>query len=513
MSFRNFISDKLFMPLLLRFTQSPPWPWYEELLRLDRADLGEIQKIQWDKFQSFVDYSQRTVPYYSETFGRAGVCADDLSTWDDLLALPTIDKHQIAANFPDRITSAKSDRDTWQYYATSGTTDRLMVVKDSETTSRNIALALYELQMQGTYTPGSLQVNIPPDACSLACAAATKRPQGTIDRTKQAIVSLTKNGLSGIPRSLGGRILRSVTNPSKEMPSFGTQGTRVDSDLLQWYIDSIQQWRPALLSGLPEYLQMLARHIERSQQPPPPIAGLLPQGSLTTATVKNELTRAFGVPVHEVYGGHEFGCIASTCELSDKLHVLMSECLVETVRNGKHAAPGELGEIVITSFINRTMPLIRYRPGDVGRLHEDYCSCGRRTQMLTLEGRLQDTIVTSRGIRTSEQIMNHILGWPNIEFAQLVQRSEARCDLLVVEKERGRTRLSDLGDSVSDFLGGDLQIRPRLVSTIKPEASGKFRFVKSLSYERFHESKPIPFPAETRGGFTDRTLQSQTEGG
>jgi phenylacetate-CoA ligase len=260
--------------------------------------------------------------------------------------------------------------------------------------------------------------------------------------------------------------------------------------MLNWYLKRIRRWRPLVLSGLPTYLQLLARHIERSGEEPPSIGSLLPEGALSTPALKNELTRGFGAPVHEVYGGHEFGGVSSTCERGDKMHIAMWACLVETVRGGRHVAPGELGEIVVTAFANRTMPLIRYRPGDVGRLYEHSCPCGRQTQLLTLQGRLQDMIVTSRGPRTAQEIIDFLAAWPNVEFAQLVQRTECRCDLLLVEEHPGRTNLHDVADAVADFLGEEMQVRPRLVSTIKPEASGKFRFVKSTSYERFHEARP-----------------------
>lgn len=509
MSLRSLISENLMMPVLLRLSECPPWPWYKELLRLDRADRDEIRKYQWEKFRSLLEYAQQHVPYYGESFGQVGVGADKLTTWEDLLAIPTISKRQIAANFPDRITSRKSNRDTWQYFATSGTTDRLMVIKDSEATSRNIALTWYGELMQGTYAPGSLRVNIPPDACSLACAAAIRRPQGLIAGAKQAIDDLAARKAKGIPRWLMGRALRQIATPVYEMPSFGPEGTRVGTEVLDWYIERIRRWRLAVLSGLPTYLQLLARHIDRSEESPLSVGHLLPQGALSTPSLKNELRRVFGVPVHEVYGGHEFGCVASTCEQQDRLHIMMSECLVETVQNGKHTSPGELGEIVVTTFINRAMPLIRYRPGDVGRLYEDTCSCGRKTQLLVLEGRMEDTLITSKGIRTEKEIIDFLMRWPNVEFAQLVQRSETRCDLLVVEKESGRTNLGDLSDATREFLGEEIEVRPRLVSTIKPEVSGKFRFVKSTSFEHFHEGTPMQALYGSKGALqTDQTISA-----
>ncbi len=476
------------MPGLLRFSKCPPWPWYEELLKFDGAKRCDLMQLQLDRFRSIVDYALQNVPYYEESFAAAGLKAGDIGKLDDLLKLPTISKRQIAANFPDRITSRGSDRGTWQYFATSGTTDRLMVVKDAEASSRNIALSLYEEKIQGVYSPGLLHINIPPDACSVACATAVRSSQRNVDRAREAIRRWIGQKPGDFPRLIAGRLIRGIASPTHEMHSFGPEGTRISPEMLELYAEEIRRKKPAVLSGLPTYLVLLARHIKRSGKLPPAIENLLPQGALSTECLKIEIGQVFGVPVHEVYGGHEFGCIASTCEYRDRLHIMMPECLVEIVRNGKHVPAGELGEIVITSFANRVMPLIRYRPGDVGRLYEEYCQCGRQTQLLRLEGRMEDTLVTSRGIRTERQITEFLMSWPNSEFSQLVQRNNKQCDLLVVEKEKGQTNLKDFADAVQELLGNEMHIRPRLVSTIKPEISGKFRFVKSASFADFHDS-------------------------
>ncbi len=492
MSIRAVVSDKLLMPSLLRFSKCPPWPFYRELRRHDRTNRAELSKIQFNRLKSTLQHAQLNVPYYEEAFAKAGVRAKDIEKWNDLLAIPTISKKQISANFPDRITARGSNRDSWQYFATSGTTDRLMVIKDAEALSRNLALSLYEEQIQNTYSPGSLHLNIPPDACSLACAAAVRRSKSRVDRAKEAVRKWTEKKATGVPRSIAGQVIRKIASPTHEMASFGPDGTRMDPELLEYYVEEIRQRKPAVLSGLPTYLLLLARHIRQSKKAPPQIGSLLPQGALSAPALKTELANAFGAPVHEVYGGHEFGCIASTCEHGEKLHVLMSECLVEIVRNGEHVSAGELGEIVVTSFANRVMPLIRYKPGDVGRLYDTYCRCGRQTQLLVVEGRMEDTLVTSKGIRTEKEITDFLMPWPNLEFFQLVQRSETRCDLLVVEKEQNKTDLQLLANAVKGLLGDEINIRPRLVSTIKPEVSGKFRFVKSTSFQAFHESALAP---------------------
>jgi phenylacetate-CoA ligase len=483
----NLLASKIAIPLLMRLSKGESHILFEELIKFDSADREKLLMHQWDQFRSFMEYVEEQVPYYAESFDQSGIHAKDLKNRDDLLKIPIITKRQISANFPDRITSKQSNRDTWEYDATSGTTDRLMVIKDTKDSGRGEAVHHYQRLMRGNFLPGGLFVNIPPDACSAACAASVKRNLGFKGRVRQTIDSFTAHGFGGVPRSVGGRILRKIAFPSNEMHSFGKAGTRVSPETLQSYINELKSMKPAVLSGLPEFLLLLTRHIERAGETPPKVGYILPEASLSTPSLKNELRRVFQVPVHEVYGGHEFGTIASTCEQSDKLHIVMPVCLLETIRGGRNVPFGELGEIVVTIFTRKAMPLIRYCPGDVGRIYDDYCACGRQSLQLEIEGRFQDTIVTSKGIFTTQQIMDFFASFTNVDFFQIVQRDETRFDLLVVEKEDGKTNLNDLSDAVEEYLGSENKVRPRLVSTITPEESGKFRFVKSTSFQRFHE--------------------------
>ena len=223
MTIRNFISKEVVDPLLLQYSKCASWPWYSELLRLDQANREELVENQWHSFQNMFEYARKYVPYYSDSFSEAGIRLEDLTGRDSLTAIPTIGKQQISANFPDRITSRKSKRETWQYVATSGTTDRLMVVTDIETGSRNEALSMYGQKIRSTYRPGSLQISIPPDACSLVCAVNTRRSMGFKDRIREKFSHYTQNGIKGAPRSVAGFILRKIAQPVMEMPSRWSQ--------------------------------------------------------------------------------------------------------------------------------------------------------------------------------------------------------------------------------------------------------------------------------------------------
>src|SRR5262249_6144830 len=96
------------------------------------------------------------------------------------------------------------------------------------------------------------------------------------------------------------------------------------------------------------------------------------------------------------YSSEELGRIASQCPLGRyHLHedIVKVEILDESGR-----PTDEVGEVVGTELHNRTMPFVRYRQGDLARISDEPCPCGRQTRLLVdLVGRRNDGFVLADG--------------------------------------------------------------------------------------------------------------------
>jgi phenylacetate-coenzyme A ligase PaaK-like adenylate-forming protein len=66
------------------------------------------------------------------------------------------------------------------------------------------------------------------------------------------------------------------------------------------------------------------------------------------------------------------------CSAGLGYHLRHADLLFEVVdpQSGRQAAPGQYGEVVITTLSREAMPLIRYRTGDMARMLEGICPCG-----------------------------------------------------------------------------------------------------------------------------------------
>jgi phenylacetate-CoA ligase len=100
------------------------------------------------------------------------------------------------------------------------------------------------------------------------------------------------------------------------------------------------------------------------------------------------------VAVVDVYGLSETGVIAIGCREGRGLHVAEDAWWLERIAIDGEGPAGaeERGEIVVTRLGRSSLPLVRYRTGDVARLDPEPCPCGRTAPRLVGIQRLLDRL-------------------------------------------------------------------------------------------------------------------------
>jgi phenylacetate-CoA ligase len=81
-------------------------------------------------------------------------------------------------------------------------------------------------------------------------------------------------------------------------------------------------------------------------------------------------------------------------------HLNEDHFLAEVVdpATGARLAPGEEGELVLTTLTKEALPLVRYRTGDIATIHLEPCVCGRTlARMGPVRGRCDDMLIV-RGV-------------------------------------------------------------------------------------------------------------------
>jgi phenylacetate-CoA ligase len=248
---------------------------------------------------------------------------------------------------------------------------------------------------------------------------------------------------------------------------------------LEQMIKTVEAARPVLLDGYAEALDFIAHYLKRR----PGGMSVKPKAIMTSAQTLPEASRriieeTFGCKVFDKYGSREFSGIAYECEAHGGHHVVGEGYIVEILKGGQPAAPGEAGEVVITDLNNYCLPFIRYRIGDLAVAVDQSkpCACGRGLPLIgAIEGRVQSIIIGTDGRYV-----------PGTFFAHLLKDYDHAVRLFQVEQERpghiffrvvkgGRYSDETLQEILAVFREylGDIQIEVSFVDNVELIRTGK----------------------------------------
>ncbi|MBT9566861.1 MAG: phenylacetate--CoA ligase family protein [Thiobacillus sp.] len=247
------------------------------------------------------------------------------------------------------------------------------------------------------------------------------------------------------------------------------------------YLVAIQAWNPKAIYGYASSLALLAAHAEANGiRPRLPALRVVNATGEPLFTYQRELIeRVFRTPVAVEYGARDAGLMA--LQAPDGSLLQMDEThLIEVLDAAGN--PVDEGEAVITSLVSEAQPFIRYRTGDVVRRAGRSDPGGRGLTVLeAVVGRQTDFIVAADGRIMHALALIYILrAIPGVSQFKLIQHELNRMEAQVVPNERwSGTARNELIAGLRARLGETLEVDLKLLESIAPEASGKYRYVVS----------------------------------
>ncbi len=425
-------------------------PKYEIMHRSD------IEALQLKRLKNVVKNVYDNVPFYRQAFGD--VRPDDISSLEDISKLPTTKKTDLRDNYPFGLFATPM-QDVVRLHASSGTSGKSTVVgytaRDIETWSDLMAR---------NFT----MVGLGPD-----------------DMFQNAVYYGLFTGGLGI--HFGIERIGATAVPS------GTGNTRHQLEMMIDFSVTALHCTPSYAL----YLAETAREHDMVDRLSLRIGcfGAEPW----SANTRRELEDALGIDAYDSYGLSEmFGPgVAFECQEKDGLHIWDDHFLVEVLdKDGESVAPGERGELVLTSLTKEAMPLIRYRTGDITIIREDECQCGRTHTILEkVVGRADDMLIV-RGINVFPSQIEHVLmdiSEVGDQFQVVIDRKRHKLDEMHIKVEltdrafTGELKdLENLRCSVEDKLKTVLNLRT-LVELVErgtiPRTAGKAQRIVDLRKE------------------------------
>jgi phenylacetate-CoA ligase len=242
------------------------------------------------------------------------------------------------------------------------------------------------------------------------------------------------------------------------------------------YVEALAGFDPVVIQAYPSSIGFLAgwmlasgvRHGGRA------LRGIVTSSETLSQHARREIELAFGCRVFDWYGQGERVAAIGTCE-QGRHHLLTDYSYVELL-----PAEDGLCELVGTGFHNYSMPLVRYRCGDLVRPAPagGRCACGRAFPLIDeVIGRRDDAVRLPDG-RSIGRLDHLFKGVEGILEAQIRQdRIDALRILIVPAAGFGEKTRQTLEENFRLRLGPGIALETRVVDAIPRTANGKFKGV------------------------------------
>jgi phenylacetate-CoA ligase len=423
--------------------------------KLELMERKELEELQLQRLKSVVEKVYKNVPFYENKFKQAGITPQDIKSLKDLVKLPTTKKQDLRDNYPFGLFAVPLE-EVVRVHASSGTTGKPTVVgytaKDIETWS--------DLMARDFVMVGVEKSDIFQNAVNYGFFTGGLGVHYGIERM----------GAMAVPSGVG-----NTERQLEIMMDFGV----------------------TVLHCTPSYALYLAETARAK--------GVVDRLSLRIGCFgaepwsdesRKELEETLHIKAYDSYGLSEMmgPGVAFECQEQNGLHIWEDHFLIEILdKNEQPCAPGEPGELVITSLTKEAMPLIRYHTGDVTYIMEEKCGCGRVSRKLhRFLGRADDMLIV-RGINVfPSQIEDVLVSIPEIGnyFQVVVDRKKHGLDEISIQvelKDEAFTgELSDLAriqKKTEEKLKSVLNVRSKIELVEKgsiPRTAGKSKKVVDL---------------------------------
>ncbi|MBE0476721.1 MAG: phenylacetate--CoA ligase [Coriobacteriia bacterium] len=347
----------------------PIWnPEYETMPR------ERLEELQLRRLQSVVEWVYERVPHYRAEMEERGVRPRDIRTPADVALLPFTDKTVLRDTYPFGLFAVPLDH-VVRVHSSSGTTGKPIVVG---------------------YTRGDLNT-------WTECTARVASSAGLTSADLVQIAFLYGMFTGGWGMHYGIERVGATVIPAGSgnterhlmmMQDFGTTAL-VCTPSYALYIAEVGEGMGVDFSALPLRVGLFG-------------------GEPCSEGARREIETRMGVVVTDNYGLSEVigPGVSGECEGRCGLHVQEDHFLAEVVDpvTGEPVAPGEEGELVVTTLTKEAFPVIRYRTHDLTRLSHEPCGCGRTLARMSKVRRRTDDMLIVRGVNVFPSQVEDVLG-------------------------------------------------------------------------------------------------------
>ena len=438
MDFFEKISSNVFVPL---YNWKFGIDYKDDLKSLQRSQYNseeQISELQWKKIKDIIEFAYLNNDFYHNHFDKNDIHPQDINSWDDFLKIPFLTKDDIRSNANDLI-SKNYQKENMHHKRTGGST--------------------------------GVPVHLYVDNLAMNFKRAAVHRHNSWAKYHQGMKRAALWGDTDKELSFKEKFYLNVYDRTIYLDTL-----KMDDAYLFEFVKKLKAFQPRSLIGHGHSLYYFAKFILDNK-----ISGIKFDGIISTAETlfdneRKVIEQLFGDVLYDRYGCEELSIIASECEKHEGMHINAEGLYVEVLDSDENNP----GELVITDLVNRGMPFIRYKIGDMATIFEKPCSCGRGLPRLKkVYGRVTDILHTPEGKKISgvsilDTFVIHIKGFKQVQIIQ--DKVDYLHFKIIKDTYFSEKTMEALHKTVPEIFGSNMKFKTEFVDKIEKTARGKFQF-------------------------------------
>jgi len=439
--------------MALRLSGRPAFKYFRYLRSLEYKTPEELQKLQDERIEKLLLHAYKNVPYYHKILPEAGVIKQDRVLLANFTQIPPLSKEIIRREGANLYSKDHKQRKSYRNSSGGSTGEPVVFLQDKDYQAWGFAARFLYNSWAGKDV-GEPELKL------------WGSERDTLGGAEKLSTRLKRWGFSTL-------VLNSFL---------------MTDDIMGQYVKKWNSLKPKQVGAYASSILEFSRYVKRSG-----VDIFRPAAIVCSAETLNEEARAsisevFGCHVLNHYGSREAGPIACDCLKREGLHLFSTNNKLEILdKNLKASAPGEIGDVHITTLNNYSMPLIRYAIGDMAILaKEQQCSCRRGWPLLEkVVGRHIEVFTTRDGRTIPGEFFVHFVGVVYNENCvkkfQVVQTDYSRIviKVVVLDNQKFNELKDELVSAIKRVMGDECEIEFEFVGDIPPTASGKYLYTFS----------------------------------
>lgn len=309
--------------------------------KMETLSRGALEQLQLERLQITLNRVVRNVAFYRQQFDSRRIDTLSIKSLDDLRRLPFTTKDDVRRGSPYDMFAVPL-RDIVRVQCSAGTTGDPVGVGYTANDIRHWSGVIARiLAAAGVSDQDFIQISF---------------PYGLMTGGMGFHYGAERIGASVIPAS-GEEVHRQIT--------------------------IMKYFKATVLVGRPGYALAMARAMAEMNLRPEQlnlrcgVFGSEPWSENQRAQIQEQLR----IRAYDSYGLSEImgPGLAGECEEQNGMHIQEDHFIAEVINPDtlEPAPAGEEGELVFTTITKEAFPMIRYRTGDIARITDEPCACGR----------------------------------------------------------------------------------------------------------------------------------------